>query len=131
MNWTDEQETAIAARKCNLLVSAAAGSGKTALLIERIRRLVVEDKVPVEDLLVLTFTRAAAGEMKERLNRALVGAFEATGADAKWLLAQIQKLPAADISTIHAFCGHLVREYFQEVGVDPQFKMGEETQLAI
>ncbi|MDD2414958.1 MAG: helicase-exonuclease AddAB subunit AddA, partial [Eubacteriaceae bacterium] len=93
--------------------------------------LVVEDKVPVEDLLVLTFTRAAAGEMKERLNRALVGAFEAPGADAKWLLAQIQKLPAADISTIHAFCGHLVREYFQEVGVDPQFKMGEETQLAI
>jgi len=139
MKWTTDQEQAIAARQCNLLVSAAAGSGKTALLIERIRRLVAEEGVPVDSLLVLTFTRAAAGEMKERLSKALLAELSQAGRGpgnarddgAAWLLEQVHRLPGASISTIHAFCGSLVREYFQEAGVDPEYRVGEDTELAI
>jgi ATP-dependent helicase/nuclease subunit A len=133
MKWTNEQEQAIAARHKNLLVSAAAGSGKTALLIERIRRLVAEEHVSVDDLLILTFTRAAAGEMKERLTRAFTESLRQTDPKDKkqihWLVTQMQILPTAAIDTFDAFCGRVVREYFQAVDVDPDFRVGDRTEL--
>jgi ATP-dependent helicase/nuclease subunit A len=131
--WTPEQEAAIASRHENLLVSAAAGSGKTALLIERIRRLIVEDGVSVDSLLVLTFTRAAAGEMRERLSTALTKALAAAPDPhtRKRLSGELQKLPSAAIKTIDAFCGEVVREYFQEVGADPNYRVGDKTELAM
>lgn len=131
--WTSEQEAAIASRHENLLVSAAAGSGKTALLIERIRRLIVEDGVSVDSLLVLTFTRLAAGEMRERLSKSLTKALAAAPDDhtRRRLSGELQKLPSAAIKTIDAFCGDVVREYFQEVGADPNYRVGDKTELAM
>lgn len=131
MQWTDEQLAAITTRKRNLLVSAAAGSGKTALLIERIRRMIIEDKIDVDRLLVLTFTRAAAAEMKERLTKAMMEELEKEGADIPFILQQINRLPSASISTLHAFCNTIVREYFQEGGVDPEFVLGNDTELLL
>ncbi|WP_315523267.1 helicase-exonuclease AddAB subunit AddA [Pseudoramibacter alactolyticus] len=131
MQWTTEQKAAISSRHQNLLVSAAAGSGKTALLIERIRRLVVDEDVDVDSLLVLTFTRAAAGEMRERLSTALSEALMAcTNADKRRRLSnQLRCLSGASIETIHAFCGDLVREFFQEVGADPNYRIGDDVEL--
>lgn len=131
MQWTKEQQEAIQTRGSNLLVSAAAGSGKTALLIERIRRIIVEERVEVNQLLVLTFTRAAAAEMKERLTQALMAEFEKDNVDTAFVLRQINALPTASISTLHAFCNTIVRDYFQEGGVDPEFTLGDATELAI
>ena len=131
MQWTKEQQEAIQARGSNLLVSAAAGSGKTALLIERIRRIIVEERVEVNQLLVLTFTRAAAAEMKERLTQALMAEFGKDNVDTAFVLRQINALPTASISTLHAFCNTIVRDYFQEGGVDPEFTLGDATELAI
>lgn len=133
MKWTTEQEQAISTRHKNLLVSAAAGSGKTALLIERIRRLVAEEHIAVDDLLILTFTRAAAGEMKERLTRAFTESLRETDPQNKekihWLVNQMQVLPTAAIDTFDAFCGRVVREYFQVVDVDPDYRVGDRTEL--
>lgn len=131
MQWTTEQEAAIASRHQNLLVSAAAGSGKTALLIERIRRLVVDEDVDVESLLVLTFTRAAAGEMRERLSAALSKELEACADAAKRrrLSNQLRRLSGASIETIDVFCGNLVREFFQEVDADPNYRIGDAVEL--
>lgn len=135
MMWTKEQKEAIKVRHHNLLVSAAAGSGKTAVLIERIRRLVVDEGIPVERLLVLTFTRAAAGEMKERLANAftenLKTADSHNQAQVHWLIEQIQALPTAAIDTIDAFCSRVVREYFQNVDVDPEYRIGDDTELSM
>ena len=131
MKWTEDQLRAIETRKKNLLVSAAAGSGKTALLIERIRRIVVEEKTSVDALLVLTFTRSAAAEMKERLSAALMAELEREDVDSDFVIAQISRLGAAAISTLHAFCSRLVKDYFQEGGIDPEFKLGNETELSI
>ena len=135
MKWTTEQEKAIATRHKNLLVSAAAGSGKTALLIERIRRMVVDEQIPVDSLLLLTFTRAAAGEMKERLTAAFTESLRQTDPQDRervhWLVEQMQILPTASIDTFDAFCSRVVREYFQEVDVDPDYRIGDATELTM
>ncbi|NLN97449.1 MAG: helicase-exonuclease AddAB subunit AddA [Eubacteriaceae bacterium] len=130
MKWTDEQLEAIEVDRCNVLVSAAAGSGKTALLIERLVRLILDKKADVDELLVLTFTRAAAGEVKERLRKALQQAL-IHGEDSAYLQKQMALLPSASISTIHAFCSRIVRTYFQEAEVDPAFTIGNEAALSI
>ena len=135
MKWTTEQEKAITTRHKNLLVSAAAGSGKTALLIERIRRMVVDEQIPVDALLILTFTRAAAGEMKERLTAAFTESLRQTDSEDRgrvhWLVEQMQILPTASIDTFDAFCSRVVREYFQEVDVDPDYRIGDATELTM
>ena len=124
--WTDQQRDAIADRGHSLIVCAAAGSGKTAVLVERIVQLVREG-CPVERLLVVTFTNAAAGEMRLRIGEALSQAAREEPA----LGAQVMALPHASISTLHRFCAGLLREHFQALGIDPAFRIGDEQECGV
>lgn len=116
MPYTPEQEAAIRARNPRLLVSAAAGSGKTAVLIERIATLLRQGEAHVDRLLVCTFTRAAAGEMRERLE---VRLSDAALADPR-MRRELDRLDTAQIGTLHSFCGRVAREFFQAADIDPQ-----------
>ncbi|MGN0292376.1 MAG: UvrD-helicase domain-containing protein [Lachnospiraceae bacterium] len=129
--WTPQQEQAIDLHGRNLLVSAAAGSGKTAVLVERIIRMITaEPGTDVDRLLVLTFTRAAAMEMKERIgariNRMLV-----VEPDNVRLKKQAALLGHASITTIDSFCLRIVRDYFGELDLDPDFRVGDEGELTL
>lgn len=130
-NWTREQSDAITTRNRNLLVSAGAGSGKTAVLVERIIQLVLDDKVDIDKLLIVTFTNAAAGEMRERILQALLKKMEAQTCDIQFLSEQITKLNRSYIMTFHSFCMTVVRDNFQLIGVDPGFNIGDTNDLNI
>lgn len=117
MPWTDAQKQAIDARNCDLLVAAAAGSGKTAVLVERIFELVHEG-ADIEHMLIVTFTNAVASEMRERLS----ARFDAMGAEAH-MRAQAQACRQAHIQTLHSFCRDICRSYFQAADVDPGFRI--------
>lgn len=128
-NWTTEQNQAITIRNKNILVSAAAGSGKTAVLVERIYSLIQNENISIEDMLVVTFTNAAASEMRERiLKRLKDGLLEK---DSIHIRKQINHVGRAAISTIHSFCIELLRRHFHVLGLDPNFKIGDETELNI
>ncbi len=138
--WTDSQLEAINSRGKNILVSAAAGSGKTAVLVERIISLMIEERVRVEDLLIVTFTNAAAGEMKERIQKKLQEkrrdlVSDKSGIDKRDLISfltrQIQNIPGASISTLHSFCIDVLRDNFQMAGIDPSFKLVNDSLGAI
>lgn len=129
--WTQAQQGAIEARNCNLLVAAAAGSGKTAVLVERILQLILRDKADIDQMLIVTFTNAAAAEMRERIGAALARAAEAPSADGDHLLRQLNRLPRASISTLHSFCIGVLRRYFHLIDLDPGFRIGDETENAI
>ncbi len=118
--WTDEQLRAITARGGNLLLSAAAGSGKTTVLVERVLRLITEDRADLDRMLVVTFTRAAASDMRAKLAAGL-GA-RASAGDAR-CRDQLLKLESASISTLHAFCSDFLRTNFETAGVDPAFRV--------
>jgi ATP-dependent helicase/nuclease subunit A len=122
MKWTPEQRAGIETTGVSLLVSAAAGSGKTAVLSERCAYLVCDAKPPcaVDQLLVVTFTEAAAAEMKSRIAAALHRRLEQRPDDAR-LAGQIAQLDRAQVSTLHAFCARLLRQHFHLVGLDPGF----------
>lgn len=122
MGWTPEQSEAIEDRGNTLLVAAAAGSGKTAVLVERIVNLILSDRVEVDRFLVMTFTRAAAAEMKERIAARLEAALP-EGQDREYVIRQQDKLQGAQISTMHSFCSSLVRRYFSRLSLDPGFRM--------
>ncbi len=122
-----EQAQAVFHDDGNILVSASAGSGKTFVMIERLIRLIVEGKAGVKEILAVTFTEMAASEMKEKLKSALVQKIYEMGGD-KRLTRELQELPTADISTLHAFSARLVRSYFYAVGVAPDFKILDEAQ---
>lgn len=122
MRYTDEQAAAIAARGENLLLSAAAGSGKTATLVERVMQLTMEG-ADVDSMLVVTFTRAAAAGMREKLTRAL--SERAAEGDAR-AREQLIRLERAPITTIHAFCADFLRDNFESADVDPAFTILDE-----
>ena len=124
MRWTEGQQAAIEARNGSVLVSAAAGSGKTAVLVERVLSLLREGG-RIDRMLIVTFTRAAAGEMRERIGRRL----EAEGAENAHLRLQAMRLNRALICTLHVFCARVLREHFQAVGVDPLARVGDEEKL--
>lgn len=126
--WTAQQQTAIDARGCNLLVAAAAGSGKTAVLVERILQLILQDGVDIDRLLVVTFTNAAAGEMRERIGSALARAIDEGGQKNQHLRQQLNLLSKASISTLHSFCISVIRKYFHVINLDPGFRIGDETE---
>ncbi|MDO5379176.1 MAG: UvrD-helicase domain-containing protein, partial [Clostridia bacterium] len=125
-NWTEQQLSAIDDRGHSLIVCAAAGSGKTAVLVERITRLVSEG-CPIERMLVVTFTNAAASEMRLRIGAALTEA----AAENPALGEQALALSRASISTLHRFCGNLLREHFQALGIDPAFRIGDEQECGV
>lgn len=125
MTWTEAQKNAIEARDCNLLVAAAAGSGKTAVLVERIIQLVLNDSVDIDRMLIVTFTQAAAGEMRERINTTLQSQLENGPENEQHLRRQLKLLNQASISTIHAFCTDVIRRYFHLVGIDPSFRISD------
>lgn len=137
--WTKEQESAITARGGNLLVSAAAGAGKTAVLVERVIRLVLERKANVDELLVVTFTEAAASELRGRLAGALRGRLADLEAEAggpaeeevAWLHLQLALLGRASISTLHSFCLSVIRRYFHRLGLDPGLEVLAEEEATL
>ena len=130
-NWTPDQRDAIEARGGTLLVSAAAGSGKTAVLVERvIRRITGDDPCDVDRLLVVTFTNAAAAEMKERISSRLGDLIAANPAD-RSLQRQQVLLQNAHIQTIHSFCLELIRENFEKLDVPPDFRIADENEARI
>ncbi len=129
--WTPEQQAAIDARGCNLLVAAAAGSGKTAVLVERILQLILKDKASIDRLLVVTFTKAAAAEMRERIGSTLARAIDEDMGDSRHLRQQLNLLSKASISTIHSFCTSVIRKYFHVINLDPVFRIGDETECIL
>lgn len=129
--WTDAQRQAIYVKGGNILVSAAAGAGKTAVLVESILHLLLDEGADIDRLLVVTFTNAAAGEMRQRIGARIGRALsEGNGADAH-LRRQLTLLPAAQISTIHAFCLALIRRFFHLIGIDPDFRLADESEAEI
>ena len=130
--WTDQQKNAIYATDGSVLVSAAAGSGKTAVLVERVINLVTrsENPIDVDRLLIVTFTRAAAAEMRQRISLALNSLLENDPYNPN-LLKQKQLLYTASISTIDSFCSEIVREYFHALGVSRDFRIADEGELDV
>ncbi len=118
--WTEEQELAINTRKCNLLVAAAAGSGKTAVLVERIIKMITEGENPVDidKLLVVTFTNAAASEMRERIGDAISKALE-KDPSSEVLQRQLALLNRASITTMHSFCLEVIKNNFHLIDLEP------------
>lgn len=130
--WTADQQKVIDLRDSNILVSAAAGSGKTAVLVERIIGRITDKQAPVDidRLLVVTFTKAAAAEMRGRIGEALQQKLEQAPDDDN-LQRQIGLLHNAQITTIDSFCQHIIRNYFHVINLDPMFQVGDETDLKI
>lgn len=130
--WTDEQKLAINTRKCNLLVAAAAGSGKTAVLVERIINMITEGENPVDidKLLVVTFTNAAASEMRERIGDAISKALE-EDPSSEILQRQLALLNRASITTMHSFCLEVIKNNFHLIDLDPGFRIGDETECEL
>ncbi len=130
--FTAEQREAIVTRGVDVLVTAAAGSGKTSVLVERViqRLLDPERGAPIDRLLVVTFTEAAAAEMRQRIATRLTKILETNGDDPA-LREQLALLPRASISTIHAFCWRLVREHFHRLGLDPRASVLDEHEAGL
>lgn len=114
MDWTNEQREAIETRHKSMLVSAAAGSGKTAVLVERIKQLIRQDQVGLDEMLVVTFTNAAASEMREKIVSAIPE--------------QLHQIHKSHISTFHAFALDVIKRYFHLIQIEPQFKICDDTQ---
>lgn len=132
VKWTEEQQKVIDLRNRNILVSAAAGSGKTAVLVERIIRRLTDEKDPadVDRLLIVTFTEAAAAEMKERIGAAIEKELLRRPEDAH-LERQATLIHSASITTIHSFCLSVIRDHFHVIDIDPGFRIAEEGELKL
>lgn len=130
--WTKEQLEVIESRECNLLVAAAAGSGKTAVLVERIIQMITsrENPIDIDKLLVVTFTNAAASEMRERIGDAIGKALD-ENPENKHLQNQLVLLNKSSITTIHSFCLDVIKSNFHRISLDPNFRIGDQTECAI
>lgn len=130
--FTPEQQNVIDLRERNILVSAAAGSGKTAVLVERIVKMVCDEEKPVDidRLLVVTFTNAAASEMRERI-AAGIAAMLVQHPESEHIQRQAALLHNAQITTIDSFCLFLLRNHFNEIGLDPAFRIGDEGEIRL
>ena len=130
--WTIQQQEAIDARGSDILVSAAAGSGKTAVLVERIIQRITAEEEPldIDRLLVVTFTKAAAAEMSQRIGAAITKKLEEKPDDVH-LQNQLTYLSRADIKTIHAFCLQVIREYYDRLDIDPAVKTADPAEIAL
>ena len=132
VKWTKQQQQVIDLRDRNILVSAAAGSGKTAVLVERIITMLTEEEHPVnvDELLIVTFTEAAAVEKKERIRGAIEKALE-ENPENEHLKRQATLIHNAQITTIHSFCLSVIRDHFHVIDIDPGFRTAEEGELKL
>ena len=130
VKWTKEQEDAIYSEGSDILVAAAAGSGKTAVLVERIIQKLLSKKNPIDidSLLVVTFTNAASQEMRNRIGLALENAL-ADDPTSLHLKKQLSLLPKANISTLHSFCMDVVRQYAYLLDIDPSFRIANDMEI--
>lgn len=130
--WTEQQLRAIKTHNKNLLVAAAAGSGKTAVLVERIIAMIIDDENPVDidKLLVVTFTNAAASEMRERIGSAITEKLD-KNPNNKRLQKQLTLLNKANITTMHSFCLDVIRNNFHHIDLDPNFRIGDQTEIIL
>ncbi len=133
--YTKEQEKVIYTTGSNILVSAAAGSGKTAVLVQRIIKMVADKKrlVSMDELLIVTFTKAAASEMRERIASGIENAIENESDEIviNHLIKQLALLSTANIMTMHSFCLKILKSYYHLIGLDPTFRIGSETELVL
>lgn len=132
VKWTSDQQKVIDLRNRNILVSAAAGSGKTAVLVERIIKMISEgdNPVDVDKLLIVTFTNAAASEMRERILQAIEKKLDSMP-DNKHLQKQMMLIHSAQITTIHSFCLNVIRNHFNVIDLDPSFRIADEAELTL
>ena len=132
VTFTLEQQRAIDLHGCNILVSAAAGSGKTAVLVERIVRMVCDETHPVDidRLLIVTFTNAAAAEMRERISVGISKRLS-ENPESEHIQRQATLLHNAQITTIDSFCLYLLRNHFNEIGLDPAFRIADEGEVKL
>lgn len=132
MNFTDDQKKIIDARDCNLLISAAAGSGKTAVMVERIIRLITDKAKPVDidRFLVVTFTRAAAAQMREKIDKAINELLDDDPGNTH-LQRQAALIHNAQITTIDAFCLYILKNNFSDADLEPGFRMADEGELKL
>ena len=132
VKWTEEQKRVIETRGRNILVSAAAGSGKTAVLVARILSRICdrEDPANIDELLIVTFTKAAAGEMRDRLLKALLKERE-QHPDDPHLARQVTLLPGAMITTIDGFCSYVVKNYGHRIGITPGARIAEAGEIEL
>lgn len=129
--WTEKQFKAIRTNGCNILVAAAAGSGKTAVLVERIiRKITAEDGTDVDRMVVVTFTKAAAAEMKQRIREALDAMLQENPGNER-LIRQMTLIHNAPITTIDSFCLNIVRNYFTDIELDPGFRIADEGEMKL
>jgi ATP-dependent helicase/nuclease subunit A len=132
IKWTNDQLEAITESGCNLLVSAAAGAGKTAVLVERIIRKITDEENPtdIDKLLIVTFTNAAAAEMRERIGDSIVKELD-SHPDSNRLKRQIALLHKASITTIHSFCLDVIKRYYHLIDIDPDFRIADADESAL
>ena len=132
MNWTSDQKKIIDAGNSNLLVSAAAGSGKTAVLVERIIQMVSdrENPIDIDQLLVVTFTKAAAAQMKDKIAAAMERLL-LEQPDNQHYVRQLNFINKANILTIDSFCYQVVKEHFHVLGIDPGIRIGEPGEIGV
>ncbi|HAS91744.1 MAG TPA: ATP-dependent helicase/nuclease subunit A, partial [Clostridiales bacterium] len=130
MNWTKEQKRIIDLKNSNILVSAAAGSGKTAVMVERIISLIKSGE-DIDRLLVVTFTKAAAAGMKQKIQRSLLNAYQNKDGNIKHLRKQLSLLNRSMITTIDSFCLDVVKKNFHLIDIDPNFRIGDKGELSI
>ena len=134
MNWTKEQKDAIYEKGSNILVAAAAGSGKTAVLVERIINKIINEKIDIDSLLVVTFTNAAASEMKERILNAIYKIIDNRETDEQTILhleRQITLINKAEICTIDSFCLDVIRNNFYEIEISPNFRIADNAEIEL
>ena len=132
VTFTPDQQRVIDTRDCNILVSAAAGSGKTAVLVERIIQKICDETHPVDidRLLIVTFTSAAAAQMRERISKAVAGKLE-EHPENEHLQKQSALIHNAQITTIDSFCLFVIRNNFNEIGLDPGFRVADEGEIKL
>ena len=130
VRYTIEQQKIIDIDDKNILVSAAAGSGKTTVLARRILRLIAEKKADITEMLIVTFTDAAAGEMRARIQK-LIKQEIYDGNDTEFFSSQLEKMPISDISTLHSFCMDILRKNFNQAEISPAFKIARSSVISI
>ncbi len=134
MAWTERQADAISSRGETLLVSAAAGSGKTSVLVERVMGLILDDRVSLDRMLIVTFTNAAAAEMKEKIGRRIRAALQQEGLapeDRRFLRHQLSIMGSCNISTFHSFAIEVIRRYYHVIGVQPDLAVCDDARAEL